>query len=76
MLFSFEGAILQRKDPPELIPNSEVKHFRGEDSWACPCEHSSLPGPFFLSFSVLCMAGSVRCLSFLSPSAIMVLIGR
>ncbi|MGN8809560.1 hypothetical protein ACTNED_09890, partial [Absicoccus porci] len=32
------------------IPNTEVKHSRGEDSWACPCEHSTLPGPFFLLF--------------------------
>ncbi|MGN8809710.1 hypothetical protein ACTNED_10675, partial [Absicoccus porci] len=30
------------------IPNTEVKHSRGEDSWACPCEHSTLPGPFFI----------------------------
>ncbi|WP_317313502.1 hypothetical protein, partial [Absicoccus porci] len=21
-----------------------------EDSWACPCEHSTLPGPFFYYF--------------------------
>ncbi|WP_204714808.1 hypothetical protein, partial [Faecalitalea cylindroides] len=26
----------------------EVKHFIGENSWACPCEDSLPPGPFFL----------------------------
>ena len=25
------------------MPNTEVKHFNGEDSWACPCENSKLP---------------------------------
>ena len=60
MLFSFEGAILQERsgddsevDTPEPIPNSEVKHFSGDNSWACPCEDSTLPGPFFMPFFLL-----------------------
>ena len=28
---------------PVPIPNTEVKHFIGENSWACPCESSTLP---------------------------------
>ena len=28
---------------PVPIPNTEVKHCYGEDSWACPCENSKLP---------------------------------
>ncbi|WP_206198197.1 hypothetical protein, partial [Faecalicoccus pleomorphus] len=28
-------------------PNSEVKHFSGDNSWACPCQDSTLPGHFF-----------------------------
>ncbi|MDB7980437.1 hypothetical protein, partial [Faecalicoccus pleomorphus] len=27
-------------------PNSEVKHFSGDNSWACPCQDSTLPGLF------------------------------
>mgnify|MGYP000250910501 CR=1 FL=1 len=42
---------------PVPIPNTEVKHFRGENSYACHSERSSLPGslvpflrePFFVS---------------------------
>ena len=30
-------------DTPVPIPNTEVKHFGGDDSWACPCENSKLP---------------------------------
>jgi hypothetical protein len=29
---------------PVPIPNTEVKHFSGDDSMACPCENSALPG--------------------------------
>mgnify|MGYP000588116899 CR=1 FL=1 len=29
---------------PVPIPNTEVKHFRGENSYACHSEGSSLPG--------------------------------
>ena len=42
-------------DTPELIPNSEVKHFNGDNSWACPCEDSKLPGFFVLIFMSYCM---------------------
>ena len=31
---------------PVPIPNTEVKHFNGEDSTACPCEKSKSPGLF------------------------------
>lgn len=34
--------------PPVPIPNTEVKHFNGDNSWACPCEDSKLLG-FFMS---------------------------
>ena len=48
MLFGFEGSKENSRrsggdskvDTPELIPNSEVKHFHGDNSWACPCEDS------------------------------------
>ena len=30
--------------PPVPIPNTEVKHFSGEDSYACHSENSSSPG--------------------------------
>ena len=29
-------------DTPVPIPNTEVKHFNGDNSWACPCEDSKL----------------------------------
>ena len=35
-------------DTPVPIPNTEVKHFNGDNSWACPCEDSKLLG-FFMS---------------------------
>ena len=34
-------------ETPENIPNSEVKHPSGDDSWLCACENSTLPGLFF-----------------------------
>ena len=48
LLFSFEGAILRSGDDgivvtPVPIPNTEVKHYNGEGSWACPSENSKLP---------------------------------
>ena len=36
-------------DTPVPIPNTEVKHFNGDNSWACPCEDSKLLGHFFMS---------------------------
>ena len=35
-------------DTPVPIPNTEVKHFSGDDSWACPCENSTLLVLFLL----------------------------
>ena len=51
LLFGFERTFSQlwksgddsEVETPVPMPNTEVKHFRGEDSWACPCENSSLP---------------------------------
>lgn len=60
MLFGFEGSKDlegpggdSEVETPEHIPNSEVKHFSGENSWACPCEHSTLPDPFFLFIQIV-----------------------
>ena len=39
-------------ETPVPIPNTEVKHFNGENSWACPCEYSKLPVLFFVVFNV------------------------
>jgi hypothetical protein len=63
LLFGFERINLSNKKsgddsevvPPVPIPNTEVKHFYGDDSTASPCESSELPvflslvyqGPFF-----------------------------
>ena len=33
-----------RVDTPVPIPNTEVKHSYGENSWACPSEDNELPG--------------------------------
>ena len=35
-------------ETPVPIPNTEVKHPSGDDSWSCACENSSLPGLFFV----------------------------
>ena len=40
-------------DTPVLIPNTEVKHSSGENSWACPCEDSTLPGLYRRSYDLL-----------------------
>ena len=43
-------------DTPVPIPNTEVKHHRGEDSTLC--ENSSLPVPsFFLCFKNFLLSG-------------------
>ena len=49
LLFSFERSCSRSGDISEVvtpvpIPNTEVKHFSGEDSYACRSEKSSLPG--------------------------------
>ena len=31
-------------ETPVPIPNTEVKHFSGDNSWPCACEDSTLPG--------------------------------
>ena len=48
------------------MPNTEVKHFNGEDSWACPCENSKLPVFFVLlnKASVLSEYGGFYCANF------------
>ena len=54
LLFGFERTIKSsfrikksgddsKVETPVPMPNTEVKHFNGEDSWACPCENSKLP---------------------------------
>ena len=40
-------------DTPVLIPNTEVKHSSGENSWASPCEDSTLPGLYRRSYDLL-----------------------
>ena len=58
LLFGFERIIshnIKSSDDSEVeipvpIPNTEVKHFSGEDSWACPCENSTLLVFSFLQF--------------------------
>ncbi|MBS5003392.1 MAG: hypothetical protein KHZ74_16350, partial [Holdemania filiformis] len=42
---------------PVPIPNTEVKHFRGENSYACHSEGSSLPG------SSVPLTGNLFCVS-------------
>ena len=37
-------------ETPVPIPNTEVKHPSGDDSWPCACENSSLPGLFFVLY--------------------------
>ena len=49
LLFSFEGTTSESGDDSEVetpvsIPNTVVKHFSGDNSWASPCEDSTLPG--------------------------------
>ena len=45
-------------DTPVLIPNTEVKHSSGENSWACPCEDSTLPGLYRRSYDLLFLSSA------------------
>ena len=49
MLSGFEGLTLRsggdgKVDTPVPIPNTEVKHFSGDNSYACRSEDNTLPG--------------------------------
>lgn len=39
-------------ETPVPIPNTEVKHPSGDDSWPCACENSSLPGLFLCNLTL------------------------
>ena len=49
LLFSFEVDLKRsgdesEVDTPVLIPNTEVKHFSGDNSWTSSSKDSTLPG--------------------------------